>query len=601
MTLWERLRNWQIRVQLLLHGQDALYLVLLAVLVGILSGYAALFLRNGIEWVSLLWTGERTWDSAMQSLPWYVYLAAPTVSGIVVGWLLVRILPAGEVRDIAGVLADLVQHKGRINRKFLATESVGTAIAIGGGASLGREGPTVALGAVIASEIGDRLGLTEQQVRTLIGCGVAAGLAASFNTPIAGVLFALEVILADYTIATFSPIVIAAVIATVITRSELGNFPAFTIPEFQLISAWEIPAYLLIGVVCGLVATVLIKAQSPVRLWLERVLPNRMYRPAVAGFAVGLMGLVLPQVMSIGYGTVESMMLERVDPHVLGAGLPIAGFLLLILVGKLIATVISAAAGMPGGQLGPTLFIGAAIGALFGGMIHGWYPAYTEGYGAYALVACGAMTAAALQAPITTMLMIFEMTADYHIMLPLMVACSVAAMVKRAFGRESVFTEALEEKGIETGWGLEQSWMRSIRVSQIPWRSIPRVTEMAHLDEVKREFISSGKGVLEVVDADGLMVGLVTFADLQDWLLDPSLDHIVTASEMMNRNVRVISENGSLLEAIRVFDKEGFEQMPVVSSKEPRRVLGVLPRNAVFSTYHTLIVKHGEGADRPRG
>ncbi|HXH72604.1 MAG TPA: chloride channel protein [Mariprofundaceae bacterium] len=601
MALWERLRKWQVKVQGWLHGQDALYLVLLAVLVGVLAGYAALLLRSGIEWVSLLWTGDRTWDAAMQSLPWYVYIVAPTVSGLLVGWFLARILPAGEVRDIAGVLADLVQQKGRINRKLMATESVGTAIAIGGGASLGREGPTVALGAVIASEIGDRLGLTEQQIRTLIGCGVAAGIAASFNTPIAGVLFALEVILADYTIATFSPIVISSVIATVITRSELGNFPAFTIPEFQLISGWEILAYLVIGIICGLVATVQIKSMAPVRRWFDTTIPNRIYRPAVAGLMVGVMGLVLPQVMSIGYGTVESMMLERVDPQVLGTMLPIAGFLLLILAGKLVATVISAAAGMPGGQLGPTLFLGATIGALCGGVVHVWFPAYTESYGAYALVACGAMTAAALQAPITTMLMIFEMTADFHIMLPLMVACSVAAMIKRVFGRESVFTEVLEERGIETGWGREQSWMRAVKVSQIPWRSIPSVAELAKLDEVKREFISTGKGVVQVVDADGLMVGLVTFADLQQWLLDPTLDHLVTAAEMMNRNVRVISENGSLLEAIRVFDKESFEQMPVVSAKEPRRVLGVLARNAVFSTYHTLIVKHGEGAGETRG
>jgi len=597
MALWERLRKWQMKVQMWLHGQDALYLVVLAIVVGVLSGYMALLLRSGIEWVSLLWTGERTWDAAMQTIPWYIYIIAPTASGLVVGWMLVRFLPGGELRGIAGVLADLVQQKGHINRKLIATESVGTAIAIGGGASLGREGPTVALGAVIASALGDRLGLTEQQIRTLIGCGVAAGIAASFNTPIAGVLFALEVILADYTIATFTPIVIASVIATVITRSELGNFPAFTIPEFQLISGWEIPAYMAIGLICGLVATLQIKSLSPVRHWIEKMVPNRMFRPAVAGFVIGVMGLALPQVMSIGYGTVEAMMLERVDPQVLGTVLPVAGFLLLVLVGKLIATVICAAAGMPGGQLGPTLFLGAAIGALCGGLIHVWFPAYTEGYGAYALVACGAMTAAALQAPITTMLMIFEMTADYHIMLPVMVACSIAAMVKRAFGRESVFTEALEERGIETGWGLEQSWMRSVTVNQIPWRAVPSVAELSHLDEVKREFISSGKGIVEVVDADGLMVGIVTFADLQQWLLDPSLDHIVTAAEMMNRNVRVISEKGSLLEAIRVFDKEGFEQMPVVSAKEPRKVLGVLARNAVFSTYHTLIVKHGEGTD----
>ncbi len=595
MTLWNLLRKWQVKLLAGMHGQDTLYLVALAVVVGVLSGYAALLLRFGIEWVSLLWTGERTWEAAMDTLPWYMYLIAPTLTGLVVGWMVVRFLPGGELRGVPGVLADLVERKGSIHPRQLGTETVGTALAIGSGASLGREGPTVALGALVASEIGNRLGLTEHQLRTLIGCGVAAGIAASFNTPIAGVLFALEVILADYAITTFSPIVIASVLATVIARSEVGNFPAFTIPEYHLISVWEIPAYIGIGVLCGLVATLFIKSMSPTRAILRRLIPDRRLRPAAVGFVIGCMALMVPQVMSIGYGIVGDMLLERVQPEVLGIALPLAGFLAVILIGKLIATVLSAAGGFPGGLLGPALFMGATVGALFGDLAHQLSPAYSESYGAYALVACGALTAAALQAPITVMLMVFEMTADYHIMLPLMAACSVATLVTRAFGRASVFTEALEERGIEAHWGLEQSWMRSVPVSQIPWRSIPAVSEHARLEELKQTYISSGKGCVQVVDDEGLLIGIVTFADLQEWLLDPTLDQVVVASEVANRNVRVISESSSLLEAIRVLDREEFEQMPVVARDNPRKLLGILSRNAVFSTYHKLIVKHGEG------
>ncbi len=594
MTLWNLLRKWQMKLLAGMHGQDTLYLVALAVIVGVLSGYAALLLRFGIEWVSLLWTGERTWEAAIDTLPWYVYIIAPTLTGLVVGWMVVRFLPGGELRGVTGVLADLVERKGNIHPRQLGTETVGTALAIGSGASLGREGPTVALGALIASEIGHKLGLTEQQLRTLIGCGVAAGIAASFNTPIAGVLFALEVILADYAIATFSPIVIASVLATVIARSEVGNFPAFTIPEYHLISAWEIPAYIGIGVLCGLVATLFIKSMAPMRAVLRRLIPDRRLRPAAVGFVIGSMALAVPQVMSIGYGIVGDMLLERVEPELLGVILPLAGFLAIILIGKLIATILSAAGGFPGGLLGPALFMGATVGALFGDLAHQLSPAYSESYGAYALVACGALTAAALQAPITIMLMVFEMTADYHIMLPLMAACSVATLVTRAFGRASVFTEALEERGIEAHWGLEQSWMRSVPVSRIPWRSIPSVSEYARLDELKQTYISSGKGCVQVVDDEGLMIGIVTFADLQEWLLDPALDQVAVASEVANRNVRVISESSSLLEAIRVLDREEFEQMPVVAHDNPRKILGILSRNAVFSTYHKLIVKHGE-------
>ncbi|MDX8401883.1 MAG: chloride channel protein [Mariprofundaceae bacterium] len=591
------LRRWQVRLWRWLQGQDTLYLVLLAVVVGVLAGYAALLLRSGIEWVSLVWTGEREWDAALERLPWYVILGAPAISGLLVGLVVTRFLPGGALRGVPGVLADLVERKGRIDRRQMVTETLGTALAIGGGASLGREGPTVALGAVIASEIGHRLGLTEQQVRTLIGCGVAAGIAASFNTPIGGVLFALEVILADYTIATFSPIVISSVLATVITRAELGNFPAFTIPEFQLISAWEIPAYLLMGVICGLVGALLIRALPMARRAFESWVPDRRFRPAAAGLIIGMMGLALPQVLSIGYGTVGNIMLEQVEPRFLGVETSLVLFLALLLAGKLAASVISSAGGFPGGLLGPTLFLGATLGALFGGGVHHFAPTLTESYGAWALVGCGALTAAALQAPITIMLMVFEMTADYHIMLPLMAACSVATLVARAFGRASVFTEVLEERGIDTEWGREQSWLRSVPVSRIPWRSIPAVAERARLEEHTRLYVESGKGCVQVVDDEGLMVGIVTFADLQQWLLDPTAGEAVLAGEVANRNVRVIAENSSLLEAIRVFDREQFEQLPVVAADNPRKVLGIISRNAVFQTYHRMIVKHGEAAD----
>ncbi len=531
---------------------------------------------------------------AIGYIPWYIYLLGPVTAGLAVGWIMVRFLPKGELRGVPGVLEALAERSARVDPRQMITETFGTAISTGSGASLGREGPTVALGAVISSEIGYRIGLSEKQLRTLIGCGVAAGIAASFNTPIAGVVFALEVILADYTIATFSPIVIASVIATVITRAELGNYPAFIIPEYHLVSAWEIPAYVALGIFCGLLATVFVNALAPVRRLFERIAPDVRYRPALAGFIMGLIGIGFPEVMSIGYGTVESIMLERINPEILGFVLPISLFLTILLIGKLTVTVICFSGGFPGGMLGPSLFLGAIAGALFGGVAHSIAPTLSESYGAYALVACGAMTAASLQAPMTIILMVFELSGNYQIMLPLMAACIVATIVKRAFGTASVFTESLEEKGVETSWHLERSWMRATKVDQIPWKSIPSVHESATLKELKAIYVSSGRGIVQIVDDQELMIGIVTFSDLQPWLLDPSLDQVVVAAEVANRNVRYVSEDSSLLEAIRMFDREEFEQMPVVSKDNPRKVLGILSRNAVFSTYHSLIVEHGE-------
>jgi len=571
-----------------------LYLSILSIGVGILVAYTALLLRHSIEWVATFWTHGSVWENAIHTLPWYVYLLAPSAAGLLIGWINSRLLERGDKRGVPGVLADLVEQKGRINRKQMVTETLGGAISIGSGASLGREGPTVALGAVIASEIGTRLGLTEQQLRTLVGCGVAAGIAASFNTPIAGVLFALEVILSDYAMITFSPIVISSVMATVISRSEIGNFPAFLVPEYHLISTWEIWIYIVIGAFCGLIATILINSLAPTRIWLSRLVPKPRFRPAVAGFLLGVMALAVPQIMSIGYGTAESILRDHFRPELLGVVLPASAFLAIVLFGKLVATVISFAAGFPGGLLGPALFLGTAAGALCGGIVHSILPAFTGSAGAYALVACGALTAAALQAPITIMLMVFELTADYHIMLPLMAACITATLVKRAFGRKSVFTEELQESGIDTSWGLEQSWMRAIKVSRIPWKTVPSVPINMRLEALKRTYVDSGKGCTIVVDDKGGMIGVITFTDLQPWLLDPSMDHVAIAAEVANKKVRTISESDSLLDAIRMFDREIFEQIPVTAKDNRCKVLGVLSRNAVFSTYHRLIIKHGE-------
>ncbi|MDX8382948.1 MAG: chloride channel protein, partial [Ghiorsea sp.] len=513
-------------------------------------------------------------------------------------WINNHWLPVDQARVIPGVIEALSERGGKIDVKKAAGEVVANIVSVGSGASMGREAPTVALGASLASLLGQKFKLNEKQIRTLVGCGVAAGIAASFNAPIAGVLFALEVILADYAIATFTPIVMAAVIATVITRAELGNFPMFTIPEFRLVSSWEIPAYIGLGIFCGLLAAITVKLLPKSRSLFEKYVRQPIFRPAIAGLLLGCCALLVPEIMSLGYGTVDGILLESIDTDMLGSALPLALFLLILLIMKVLTSVICSGGGFGGGMIGPSLFIGATAGALYGGIVHDILPAWSESYGAYALVACGAMLAATVQAPMSSILMVFELSSDYHIMVPLMTACVVAALVKRMFGKESVITEALQEKGVDTEWSLERSWMRAVPVSRIPWRSIPSVAASAPLAELKSVYVSTGKGCVVVVDEQGDMVGLVTFEDLKMWLLDAALDHVVVASEVANPNVLCLSEGNSLLDAIEILDRESFEQMPITSAKNPKKILGILSRNAVFSTYHKMIVKHGDDSTK---
>lgn len=576
---------------------EHLYLGILALLVGALAGYGALVLRVGIEWVATLWTGDTTWSSALHAIPWYIFLVAPVCGGLIVGLINHYWMPKDEARVIPGVLEALSERGGRISSRKTLAELTSNIVSVGSGASMGREAPTVALGAALASQLGKFFRLNEKQMRSIVGCGVAAGIAAAFNAPIAGVLFALEVILTDYAIATFTPIVLSAVIATVITRAHLGDNTMFSIPDFTLVSSWEIPAYMVLGVFCGLIAAAVLKVLPKSRHLFEKYIANPVFRPAIAGFILGCCALVVPEVMSIGYGTVENILLESFSPTIQGVVLPTLLFLGVLLVFKAAVSVICSGAGFGGGMIGPSLFIGVVAGAFFGLIAHSIFPEASESYGAYALVACAAMMAAMLQAPMSSILMVFELSGNYQVMMPLMAACVIAALVKRAFGEDSAVTESLEERGIETSWGLERSWMRSVPVSRIPWKAIPKISEHVRLVELKAIYVKSGKGCVQVVDDNDLMVGIITFADLQEWLLDSTLDQVVVASEIANRKVLTISESDNLLNAVTLLDRVEFEQMPVVAADNPRKVLGILSRNAVFSKYHKLIVMHGEKVD----
>ncbi|MDX8381183.1 MAG: chloride channel protein [Ghiorsea sp.] len=575
-------------------SHDSLYLGFLAIGVGILAGYAALLVRFGIEWVSRIWTGEASWASAASDIHWSIYIIAPTIAGLIVGWINNRWLPTSEERVIPGVIEALAERGGKISFRKTSGEFVANILSVGSGASMGREAPTVALGASLSSLLGQWFDLSEKQMRTIIGCGVAGGISASFNAPIAGVLFALEVILADYAIATFTPIVMSSVIATVITRSELGNFPMFTIPEFRLVSSWEIPAYIGLGIFCGLLATVIVKGVPSARHTYEKYISNPIFRPAVAGLLLGMFAMMIPEIMSIGYATVDGILLQNVATDILGNTLPLAMFLGVLLVMKMLVSIICSGGKFGGGMIGPSVFIGATAGALYGGIVHGMFPTWTESYGAYALVACGAMVAATIQAPMSSILMIFELSNDYHIMVPLMTACVVSALTKRAFGSESILTEVLQEKGVDAEWSLERSWMRAVPISRLSWRSVPTVHTSDKLETLKNIYVSSGLGCVIVVDDHENMVGMVTFADLQKWLLDSSSDDVVLAGEVANTKVMTVSEADSLLDAIDILDMASFEQMPVTSKNNPKKVLGIISRNAVFSKYHKLIVKHGE-------
>ncbi|MCB1526857.1 MAG: chloride channel protein [Hyphomicrobiaceae bacterium] len=425
--------------------------------IGIAVGYAALGFRKLIGVFQLPWlmtTSERV-ASAAAEVPWWVILLAPAVGGLIVGFILQHFVAGQRAHAVADVIEYRSLRDCRIDPKTGLISALLAAMSLGAGASAGREGPVVHLGATLASWLEYRFHLSPANRRTLLASGVAAAVAASFNAPIAGVLFAHEVILRHYAMRAFVPIVIASVTGGVISRIHLGNFPAFTIPDYQITSFLEVPAFALLGVTCAAVAilfqfTIIASErivwhfESP--LWL---------RTALGGLAVGAIAIVFPEVLGVGYETTD---------RALYMSLPL-WMLLALIVAKTLATAITLAVRFAGGIFSPSLYLGALTGAAFGIVATTAFPEVGASYGLYAILGMGAVAACVLGAPISTILICFELTSGYELSLALLLTVSIAVGLNQALLGQSYFDWQLAKRGLFLQEGPHKSIMRRLTVS----------------------------------------------------------------------------------------------------------------------------------------
>ncbi len=373
--------------------------ITLAIIIGLLGGFGAIGFRLLIRTFQNIsyGPGPDLVEIAL-SIPWYWKVLIPAIGGSVVGPLVFFFAREAKGHGVPEVMEAVAMRSGLIRKRVVIIKSLASAICMGSGGSVGREGPIVQIGAGIGSALGKMLRVSGNRLRNLVGCGAAAGIAATFNAPIAGAIFALEVILGEFEIGTFGPIVLASVMATVVSRAFLGNYPAFSIPEYNLVSIWEIPAYLIMGFMAGLVALLFTKTlYKSEDLWDGLRVPEYI-KPALGGFAIGVISLFLPQILGVGYESITAALLGTVP-----------WFLLLILIFvKIVATSLTIGSGGSGGVFAPSLFIGAMMGGIYGTVVHHLFPSVTASSGAYSLVGMGAIVAGTTHAPITAILIIFE-------------------------------------------------------------------------------------------------------------------------------------------------------------------------------------------------
>ncbi|MGB6001883.1 MAG: chloride channel protein, partial [Thermoanaerobaculia bacterium] len=416
------------------------FMVVLAVVIGSLGGLGAVGFRYLIKVVQRWAWGSWNFDlGVMISHPWSWRILTPAIGGLIIGPIVYFLAREAKGHGVPEVMEAVVLRSGFIRARLVVVKSITSAICIGTGGSVGREGPIVQIGSALGSSIGQWLRISGRRLRTLVGCGAAAGIAATFNAPLAGALFAVEVILGDFGVSQFSPIVISSVMATVVSRHFLGDFPAFVVPTYQMVSAWELLLYLALGLVAGVVALVFIRLlygfedlmeSLPIRPWLL---------PALGGFLVGALGLLYPQVLGVGYESINQA-LTGAYPLALLAALAFA---------KLVATSLTLGSGGSGGIFAPSLFLGAMVGGFLGELAHLSFPDITAASGAYALVGMGAVVAGTTHAPITAILIIFELTSDYKLIVPLMASCIIASLVSTRFSKESIYTMKLARRGAD--------------------------------------------------------------------------------------------------------------------------------------------------------
>jgi len=450
---------------------------LAALIVGIVAGYAAVGFRLAIGAVQFIWVGdaEENLFRILEAVPWWLIIAGPTGAGLFVGLWLTYVQPGNRAEGVADVIEARAVGAGRIPLWTGLSSALVSIVSLGGGASAGREGPAVHLGATLGSYLGERFGFTTTHLRTLLAAGVAAAVAASFNAPIAGVLFALEVVLGHYALRASGPIVIASVLGALIARAHMGSSPTFVIPEYMITSLADFPAFALLGVVSAMVAiafmTTAMRADSLARkvdipLWL---------RPVIGGLIVGLIGIWFPQILGVGYAATDAALQGQFE----------LTLLLSLIVLKILATAITLASRFGGGVFSPALYLGAMTGGAFGLVIAQAAPdiAFST-HAVYAIVGMGAVAGAVLGAPLSTLLIAFELTGGYEMTVALMVAISISTALTQGVLGKSFFHWQLERRGLRLYGGPRWQILQTVLVQDFMRRVVEDAnTPLQELDE----------------------------------------------------------------------------------------------------------------------
>ncbi len=594
MKIIEKRRDSMDALRFRLSRPDALlHLAFFGLITGFLAGGVIVLFRLMVEKTQdYLLPGKG--PENYEALPSIYHFAFPVIASLVLAFVFYKWSKGIRVLGVARVMERVAYHQGHLTLRGFFLQFIGAGVAIIGGHSVGREGPHAYLGATASSLFGQYFHLPNNSIRTLVASGAAAGIAASFNTPLAGVIFALEVIMMEYALNSFIPVMLAAVVATALSNAVLGGEPAFIVPSLQATSLAELPVILVLGVIVGAFAalfnhvlTVIASKTQGIEIW---------WRIILAGVLVGLLGLIRPEILGIGYDTVNASLLGE---FALGT------FLVLTFL-KLLATSVSVGLGIPGGMIGPAFFIGATLGGAVG-LVAGWfYEGSISHVGFYVLLGMGAMMGASLQAPLAALTAIMELTYNPGIIMPGMLVIVVAQLTaSEVFNKQSLFITMLRSNGLDFSVDPVLQVLRSLGVASVMDNNFKRVDPVISQEQAEI-LVSKGKNWLLLNDADGKVTMLMPISELAKYLRreevldveqdgtsqedDEEQEQDINLLEIPAKRLHLtpISLQANLLEAHQAF-VNGAEALHVVFQQEKERsngrIYGIVTKQMIEEAY----------------
>ncbi|TYO96676.1 CIC family chloride channel protein [Geothermobacter ehrlichii] len=567
-----------------LHISENTFLIALAVIIGVLGGLGNYLFRQTIELVHLLVVEQGLAFFHIAFDQWapqrLLLVLFPAVGGLLV--LPLWIFFGKDLKSgFAGFLVKVNLQGAKLPLRPIFTRGLGAAITLGTGGSAGQEGPIAVIGGTIGSQFGKLFRMSGDRLKVLVACGAAAGVAATFNAPIAGVFFATEIVLlSSFELASFTSIVIASGMATVVSRALLGNISELTAPPYFMHSFWELVLYLLLGGLIGALATGFIELHFRIKDLIDAVRIPRLAKPVLGGLVVGAIGVGLPQVFGNGYEFMETVL------H----GEHAWALLALLVLAKAVATSITLGSGLPGGMFAPCLFLGAVAGGAFGHLAALAFPDVGLSPGAYALVGMGAFLSAATHAPMTAIFLLFEITDSYQVIIPIMLTCVIGTSIARHFKKDSLETVELSRAGIDLEAGKERNIMKALLVRDVMARDVETVPENMTLGQFAEFTASTRHTNFPLVNAEGEMTGIISVQDFMGVVFERELKDLVVIKELATTDVITVTEEENLDQALRKIGYRNIEQLPVVAADNPRRLVGIISRKDIISAYNRALM-----------